>query len=285
MNQVPQETLAQLRAYFATKPSIIMAFLFGSRAKGIARTTSDWDIAVYFQPQNLQEIEYESETRYQGEDAIAHDVERLLNREVDFVVLNRAPAHLVATVLTRGVPLEIKKRGWYIKLLLRVTTIATEWRQFAQSYYLTYQRSRSLSEEDKLLLRRAILFIESEMQDYDRFSRTTHVAYQTQRPLGRELERWVENIINASLDIAKIVLASNKLNLPETYRELILQLRATPHSFHDNTLEHLARFVKLRNVLAHEYLDIRWDHIKEFLQQGEPVMNDFLVSIKKLLEK
>ena len=79
MDQPSQEILARLQAYFATKPSIIMAFLFGSRAKGIARTTSDWDIAVYFQPQNAQEIEYEGETRYQVEDAIAHDVERLLN--------------------------------------------------------------------------------------------------------------------------------------------------------------------------------------------------------------
>ncbi len=284
MQQVAQEILAQLRLYFAAKPSIIMAFLFGSRAKGIARTTSDWDIAIYFQPQNPREIEYESETRYLEEDALAHDLERLLDREVDLVVLNRAPAHLVATVLTSGIPLEIKKRWWYIQLLLITTTMATEWRQFAHSYYLAYQRSHSLSEEDKLLLRRAILFIESEMQDYARFSRTTHTEYQTQRPLGREIERWVENIVNASLDIAKIVLASNKMQLPETYRELILQLKATPHSFHDDTLEYMARFVKLRNVLAHEYLDIRWHHIGEFLQQGEPVMRDFLVSVKKLLE-
>ena len=173
MSQVSQETLVRLRAYFASKPEILMAFLFGSRAKGIARTSSDWDIAVYCEPR-VKEIEYESTTRYAGEDAWGQDLEHILGHEVDLVILNRAPAHLVAHILTNGITLDIKKRWWYVKLLLITTTLATEWRQLARSYYLTYQRSRSLSEEDTLLLQRAVLFLESEMQDFSRLRATTY---------------------------------------------------------------------------------------------------------------
>jgi predicted nucleotidyltransferase len=37
----------RLRTYFEREPSVVMAFLFGSRVKGIERMGSDWDIGIY----------------------------------------------------------------------------------------------------------------------------------------------------------------------------------------------------------------------------------------------
>lgn len=38
----------KLAAALARKPSVLFAYLFGSRVKGYAVEHSDWDVAVYF---------------------------------------------------------------------------------------------------------------------------------------------------------------------------------------------------------------------------------------------
>jgi uncharacterized protein len=40
----------KLRALLSDKPNVHFAYLFGSRVKGYARATSDWDLAVYLDP-------------------------------------------------------------------------------------------------------------------------------------------------------------------------------------------------------------------------------------------
>jgi len=42
------------------------------------------------------------------------------------------------------------------------------------------------------------------------------------------VERWIENLVNASTDIAKILLASSKQVAPQTYRETLLHLSVIP---------------------------------------------------------
>ncbi|MEW6609554.1 MAG: nucleotidyltransferase domain-containing protein [bacterium] len=46
-----------LTNYFEKVPSVILAFLFGSRSKNLERQISEWDIAVYFKPKEYLEIE------------------------------------------------------------------------------------------------------------------------------------------------------------------------------------------------------------------------------------
>lgn len=67
---------------------------FGVREEG------DIDIAVYFQPDNGVEWETFS-TRYEGENRIALDLERLLGKEIDLVVLNRAKSVLADEIMRK----------------------------------------------------------------------------------------------------------------------------------------------------------------------------------------
>ena len=46
----------------------------------------------------------------------------------------------------------------------------------------------------------------------------------------------------------------------------------------------LAEWVKLRNIVAHEYLDIRWASIKKFVQESEPSYKKFFTEAKKYLK-
>ena len=49
-------------------------------------------------------------------------------------------------------------------------------------------------------------------------------------------------------------------------------------------IEKLSQWVKLRNIVAHEYLDIRWDSIKRFIEETEPVYKSFLECVRNYLK-
>ena len=42
------EKIEQLKDFFSKKPEVMMAFVFGSYAKGINIQESDFDVAIYF---------------------------------------------------------------------------------------------------------------------------------------------------------------------------------------------------------------------------------------------
>jgi len=50
-------------------------------------------------------------------------------------------------------------------------------------------------------------------------------------------------------------------------------------------IEKFEKWVKLRNVLAHEYLDIKWKRISVFIRESEPYFKLFVEAAKKFLEK
>ena len=47
----------------------------------------------------------------------------------------------------------------------------------------------------------------------------------------------------------------------------------------------LSDWVRFRNIIAHEYLDIRWASIKKFIEEAEPLYKNFLKDVKAYLEK
>jgi predicted nucleotidyltransferase len=115
------EILAKLRERLVPIPEgVVAVYLFGSVARGQARASSDIDIGVLYEatpPATLEGL---------GGD-LAYDLELVLPRPVDLVVLNRAPADLIHRVLRDGVVVverdrarriefEIKARNEYFDL-------------------------------------------------------------------------------------------------------------------------------------------------------------------------
>jgi predicted nucleotidyltransferase len=113
---------ARLSEFFAARAEgqeIAAAYLFGSVARGNARSRSDVDVAVLYQgdpPSGLASL------------GLSGDLERLLRRSVDVVVLNRASPDLVHRVLrdgrllvdrdrSRRIAFEVRSRGEYFDLL------------------------------------------------------------------------------------------------------------------------------------------------------------------------
>lgn len=278
----PDKKIELLKDYFSKRSDVIMAFVFGSRAKGEAVKISDWDIAVYFKPLS-DIIERENDRDYPEEDKIWGDLIEILETDnVDLIVLNRAPANIAASAIN-GFSLVIKDRKLYLEFMLAVTREAEDFRQTSKEYAEVYWRSASLSEEDKDILNRRLIFLDSELRDADKFRDLTQLEYESDNMKRRQAERWIENLMNAAIDISKTLLASEKRPIPSTYKGVLQAVETLPN-FPEGLGKQLAEWAGLRNILAHEYLDIRWKRISSFIKNSEPyfekliniVRNDFL---------
>ncbi len=258
-----------------------MAFLFGSYAKERETLDSDLDVAVYFKPPG-KEVEWEEAKEYTEEDTLWEAIEKKAGVNTDLIVLNRAPSTLASTIIQEGIPIIIKNHSLYWRYYLIVSSEATAFRDFMEDFWRIKQRSGSLSEIDRERLLRIVDFLEEELKEYPNFKNITQETFERESAKRRNLERWVENIVNASIDIAKILLASEKKRIPQTYHDVLKNLSLLK-GFHTRTADNLARFVKLRNILAHEYLDLRFKRIKYFIQESEHDYKTLLSFVKTLL--
>lgn len=146
------------------------------------------------------------------------------------------------------------------------------------------QRELYLKKEVKYRLIKHMSFLENELKDYSLFKSLSWKEYNEERTKRRDVERWIENIINSSIDISKIILTSEDKAIPDTYKAIVKNLSLIS-GFSAGNMEKLVEWVGLRNIISHEYLDIRWASIKRFITETETLYKDFLDKTKAYLEK
>lgn len=271
----------RLSRYFTSRTDVVMAFLFGSYAKGHATRESDLDIAVYFYPKTNR-LEWEEDTHYLNEGAIWSEIEELTGLESELLVLNRASATVAASVLQEGIPLVVKDIPLYWRFFLTISSEAEDFRQLIEDFRQIKQRSRSLTEIDRSRLITISDFLEPELSDYPGFRDLTREQYLNDSAARRNVERWIENIVNSSIDIAKILIASSQKRMPQTYRGILENL-ALMKNFDKVDAQGLSDFARLRNILAHEYLDVRYKNITAFIAEAEPLYKRLVEFTKQYL--
>jgi len=141
-----------------------------------------------------------------------------------------------------------------------------------------------LEKEIRFRLIKHLTFLENELKDYETFGTLSWKEYNDDRGKRRNVERWIENIINSSIDIAKLILTSEDRSLPDTYKDIVKNLSLIS-DFNEEGIEKLSRWVSLRNIISHEYLDIRWTSIQKFISESEPFLKDFLRRVEKYLNR
>ena len=215
------EIASALRSELDRFPHLTFAVLFGSAASGRLRPDSDVDVAVYGTSAGRLEVEQEREIDREPEIQIA--LERVTQRNVELLVLNRAPATVCAAALTSGLVVLMRDAAFYSRYFLAVTSVAIDFLQTEREYRAIRDRSRSLSPVDRSRLERIADFIDTEMEDRERFRGVTQHRYRSDRDLRRNLDRWVEILINAAIDIGKIVLSSTQRPIPYTYGQILAE--------------------------------------------------------------
>jgi len=99
-----------------------MAFLFGSWARGRQRPDSDLDVAVLVEPGTTDA------------GSLWGQLERLVDRDVDLVILNDA-SPLLAWEALQGERLLVRDRGEFLDYMLRVSDEAEDFREFVLSLW------------------------------------------------------------------------------------------------------------------------------------------------------
>jgi len=271
-----------LKKFFETKPQIVMAFLFGSRATGQQRNISDWDIGIYFKP--VEYMELEANFEYPEEEKIWGELVEILQTDnIDLVVLNRASPDLVYKILRDGLPLKISDKKLYLNLLCKVSYEAMDWWKFVDEYYWISEKAKSISPENKAEILKYLRFLENEFTDIEIMKNITWQEYNQNSIKRRALERWIENLVMGCLDISKIILASEKKTIPQSYKET-LKVFCTVLGFSPEEAEEFSALAQYRNIVVHEYLDIRWRRMQKFILLVEKLFPTFLERVKKVIK-
>jgi uncharacterized protein YutE (UPF0331/DUF86 family) len=142
-----------------------------------------------------------------------------------------------------------------------------------------------LHQADKSRIVPYLDYLEKELQFLSGYEREIDwKVYQSQRSKRLEIERWVESLINATLDICKMLLTIEGGEIPETSREVLFRIGSHIYNKEEEG-EVFSELAKIRNTLAHRYLDMKWEDIKRFLQIAPQLYPPFLNVIKKEIEK
>lgn len=280
MDQDKQSKIEQLKSYFAEREDVLIAYLFGSRISPKVHAHSDWDIGIYLRPKTGA-LEYQTSEYYDDELAIQNDCTKLLGADVDLIVMNHAPATIVFSAL-RGTKLVIKDYWSYSNLLLLSMFDAIDYRIVAEDYVRISLRSHSLNPIDRDRLVKILSFLENEITDLERLSVMGQKMYQENRDMQRSLDRCVENVANATIDTAKILVSSSKIHIPETYEQMILALQAVA-GFEQKHAHLLSKSASMRNILAHQYLDLKFRGITIFVDKTLPSCKYLCTFLGKLL--
>jgi len=270
-----QRKIRKLKEYFEKREDVLMAFVFGSFAKGHQMKESDFDVAIYFKSE---------QENFEKEDEIWSGVNKIIeDKEVHVVCLNNAPATLISDVLKTGIPLVIKDKKLYWELYLRKSTEAEDFLHFVRDFFRISKSAESLNPEEENKLLERFRFLKIELQEIENFEKITFEEYEKDKNKRRNIERWTENILNASIDIAKIILASERRDMPKSY-EYALRDLAILVGFDLKKAEKFSKFANLRNILAHEYLDILYKRIQNFIKESPLFYKKILNFLEKYLK-
>lgn len=111
-------------------------------------------------------------------------------------------------------------------------------------------------------------FITEEMREFkEEYSARTWQDYQKDRKLQKLMDRTVENILTALIEISGTLLSEKGMAM-ESYGEVLRKIGRL-FGFSEQEQEDLAKLAIARNRLAHRYLNLRWQSIRMYMaQQG-----------------
>jgi predicted nucleotidyltransferase len=85
----------EIKRFFEGRPEIIAVYLYGSRARGRAKETSDVDLAVLLHPQaKVDEFEFKRE--------LVIGLSRVLRKDIHLIILNRAGETFLNQIFKHG---------------------------------------------------------------------------------------------------------------------------------------------------------------------------------------
>jgi uncharacterized protein YutE (UPF0331/DUF86 family) len=122
----------------------------------------------------------------------------------------------------------------------------------------------------------SVRYVSEEILEFETdYALKTWQEYQEDKKLQKLIDRTVENILTALIEVCGTFLVEQGL-APDNYAD-VLKTCASRLGLAKDEQDGLASLAVQRNRLAHRYLDFRWQAVKEFSSKKE--------TVKKLLTR
>jgi len=126
----------------------------------------------------------------------------------------------------------------------------------------------------------SLQFIAGEMKEFEQeYSSKTWKDYQQDSKLQKLIDRTVENILTALIEVCGTVLAQEDIAV-ESYAQVLKECSKL-FNFSEEEQEKLAKLAIQRNRLAHRYLNFRWEAVKMFIETKSLISR----LLRKILER
>jgi uncharacterized protein YutE (UPF0331/DUF86 family) len=125
----------------------------------------------------------------------------------------------------------------------------------------------------------SLRFITEEIKEFDHdYSSKTWKNYQEDRKLQKLIDRTVENILTALIEVGGTILTQEGISA-ENYAQ-VLGKCAKKFGFSEAEQVSLAKLAMQRNRLAHRYLNFRWQAVMMFVET-RPLILQLLTKISE----
>jgi len=129
----------------------------------------------------------------------------------------------------------------------------------------------------------SIQYLSEEIREFEsEYTDKTWKDYQNDKKLQKLMDRTVENVLTALIEVSGTILAEEGIGV-DSYSDA-LKKSAKLFGFSETDQDVLSRLAIQRNRLAHRYLNFRWQAIKMFNEQKHLII-EFVTKILEREEK
>jgi uncharacterized protein YutE (UPF0331/DUF86 family) len=126
----------------------------------------------------------------------------------------------------------------------------------------------------------SIQYLSEEIKEFEsEYANKTWKDYQNDKKLQKLMDRTVENVLTALIEVCGTILAEEGIGV-DSYSDA-LKKSAKLLGFSETDQDVLSRLAIQRNRLAHRYLNFRWQAIKMFWDQKHLIIQ----FVTKILER
>jgi len=275
IDEETNKIIARLKQAFEKNNNVLLAYLFGSRARGEQLSLSDYDIAVLLEDNSLSGL---ADTLW-----IISKTLKISEEKIDMLDLAKAPLYLKARILKEGI--RIIDKGYENSIKLEVNIKYPE---------ISYQNNELLKKWLKNPNGLDLEVIKDRLDYIIQLNNNLKTFLKRHNPedLLKDFEAWyalkaiIQDLIQAMIDICAHVFSSKNLGIADSYSEYVKKL--AEHGYMKKELvEELKIAIAMRNRLIHRYLIVKSSELWSFairLIKVIPEFKEWILSIIKTLK-
>ena len=277
--------MERLIEYFQRCPyPVVLAYLFGSAAKGEITPLSDIDVAVYLDLDKAKRVDLYLPL-------LASLQELVGDRRVDLVYLNDAPAGLAYSIIS-GKLLHCADERKRVEIEAGILASYLDEQMLHEARHRLIRRrilagrmgERGLDMIDRRAINERLEYIRLTLARLSRRRGLTLEEFRADEDGYRASLYDLQTCLEAIADIGNHIIAAMALRKPKDRRDIMIVL-AEAGIIPKPLGERLAQAQAMRNIIVHGYLDIILDEVYKVIQEGLGDIEEFCRSIVSYIDR